>query len=243
MKSWLALFLVLPAVALADTKVLVSETFDEADATTMRQGHPVAWSSDVRGSIQVVNDPGLASGKAFKGNKIVGILPTLVLANRGDMVTISFSFRLAGPIARTADGFKVGLFEQGDAGNPWYVAAGNGYRWSIATGDPAIVTLVQESGGPDEKILSGQDTNFINQSPVQVALGDTAKHKAVITLRIKDDGLNLSLAIDDKMIIRSNDPLTSTYSPSCFAIRSDANVFLFDDFTVTGNMRSSTSSN
>jgi hypothetical protein len=242
-KAWLALFLVLPASAIADTKVLITETFDEADSTTLRHGNAVAWSSDVKGSIQVVNDPGLASGKAFKGNKIVGILPFMSLANQGDTVKVSFTFRLAGPIARTLDGFKVGLFEGGDPTNPWFVAAGNGYRWSIATGIPGVVALVQESGGPDEQILSGQDTNFINQSFATLALNDTAKHQAVILLQMKDDNLNLSLTIDGKKILLSNDPLTSSFTPTCFAIRSDANTFFFDDFSVTGKMKSSAPSN
>ena len=243
MKATLALVLLLPALAFGDNKVLVNETFEEADATTIRDGHPVAWASDLKGTLQVVNDPGLASGKAFKGNKIVGILPFLGLGNPGDMVKISFTFRLAGPVARTPDGFKIGLFEQGDATNPWYVASGNGYRWSLATGQPAIVSLVQESGGPDEKILTAQVTNFINQNHVQLGITDMAKHQVLITLRIKDDGLNLYLAIDGKEILRSNDPFTSTFTPNCFAIRSDANVFLFDDFSVTANLRATAASN
>jgi hypothetical protein len=240
-KVLVALWLLIPALAFGDTKVLVNETFEEADVTTMRQGHAVAWSSDVKGTLQVVNDPALASGKAFKGNRIVGILPFLTLSNKGDTVKISFTFRLAGPITPTKAGFEMGLFEQGDQNNPWYVQSGNGYRWSIATGEAAIVPLVQESGGPDEKILSAQVTNFINQSYVSLGINDTAKHTALITLKIKDDFLNLYLAIDGKEILHSNDPLTSTFSPNCFAIRSDANVFLFDDFSVTANMRSGAS--
>ena len=243
MKAWLAFLLFVPALAFGDDKVILNETFEEADATTFRQGHPVAWSSDIKGSIHVVNDPGLASGKAFKGNKVVGILPFIALANEGDTVKISFTFRLAGPIAQTPDGFKFGVFEQGDPNNPWYVASGAGYRWSMATGESAIIALVQESGSPDEKILTAQDTNLINQTHDPIGINDTARHKVLLTLQIKDDGFNASLAIDGTVILRSNDPLTSTFTPNCFAIRSDANVFLFDDFSVSANQRSRNGSN
>ncbi|MCE0521997.1 MAG: hypothetical protein LV480_03705 [Methylacidiphilales bacterium] len=238
-KLGLALFLLAPALASADMKVLVTETFDETNSTTIHNGHTVAWSSEVMGGIQVVNDPGLASGKAFKGRKIVGILPFMALSNPGDAVRVHFTFRLAGPISSTQGGFKVGLFENGDPNNPWYVSAGNGYRWNIATGPyPAAVTLAKESGGSGQKVLSGQDTTFIDQSNAAFALNDTAKHTATINLREGDDGLHLSLAIDGKTIMRSSDLLVSSLAPTCFAIRSDANVFFFDDFSVAGNMKS-----
>jgi len=138
----------------------------------------------------------------------------------------------------------MGLFEGGDPNNPWYVAPGNGYRWNIATGpSPAAVTLAKESGGPGQKILGGQDTTFIDQSNAPFALSDPSTHKATITLREGDDGLHLSLAIDGKTIMSSVDPLMSSLTPNCFAIRSDANIFLFDDFSVAANMNSSAMSN
>lgn len=249
MKSWLLLFLLLPIFARADNTVLVRESFEEHDTTTLKwssQGHSVAWSSEVKGGIQVVNDPTLASGKAFKGNKIVGILPFVMMSGPGDKIKVHFSFRLAGPIYATQHGFKVGLFEGGNPNDPWFAAPGNGYRWGITTGSfPQVVTLAKESGGSGQKVLSGQDTTVFDQSSVPFSLNDTVKHTATITIQEADMGVSLSLAIDGKtFVFKSQDPLgPSTLTPTCFAIRSDANVFLFDDFTVVTDMKSSSTSN
>jgi hypothetical protein len=246
-KSWLLLFLLIPSLALAD-KVLVTETFDETDSTTRTkaQGQAIAWSSEVKGSIQVVNDPGLASGKAFKGHAIVGILPFVMMSGPGDKITVHFTFRLAGPVVGTEHGFKMGLFEGGDPNNPWFVAPGTGYRWSICTGPyPLPINLAKESGGAGQKILSGQNSTTFASSSAPFSINDTAKHTATITLREGDNGLNLTLIIDgNKMVFKSQDPLApSTLTPTCFAIRSDANVFLFDRFAVTTDMKSGAASN
>lgn len=242
MKSWLWLFLLLPGLAVADGTRLVTETFDQSQPATGKGNH-ISWSSTTNGKIEVVTDPVLG-GKAFKGRKIVGILPFATLTGPGDSITVSFSFRLAGPIATTDHGFKLGLFEGGDPNDPWFFAAGTGYRWNISTGPyPIPASLVKESGGPGQKVLSGQDTNVMNQSSAAYSLNDTAKHTATITLTNTDAGLNLALAIDGKKwVFQSSDLLPpSTLSPTRFAIRSDANAFLLDDFTVDTKLKSNSS--
>jgi len=212
--GWVVLILLLPVLARADMKVLAQETFEEYDTTAVHNGRAMVWSSDVKGGIEVVDGFGLVRGKAFRGNKVVGILPFMVLANPGDTVKVHFSFRLPGPIAGTPGGFKMGLFEGGDPANPWFATPGNGYRWNIGTGSNAVpVTLAKESGGAGQKVLSGQDTTFIDQSKGSFQVNDTVRHS-------------------------SSDPLTVSLAPTGFAIRSDANIFLFDDFTVEGNMNS-----
>lgn len=230
MKPWLCLFLLLPLVAKAD-KVLVTESFEETD-TTVHQGKKVSWFSDEKGSINVVNDPGLASGKAFKGNKIVGILPFVLLSNPGDSITVSFTFRLAGPMVATQRGFKLGLFEGGDPNSPWFFAAGTGYRWNVTTGpEPFSATLAKESGGPGQKVLAGQDTTVMDQSAKRFAINDTSKHKATIKIDIGADGnLHLKLTIDDWSFASTDLLPPPQLSPNDFAIRSDDNAFLFDDF-------------
>jgi hypothetical protein len=244
-KSWFWLVLLFPLVIRADATRLVTETFDETNTTQSNgQGKKVSWSSKVNGSIQVVDDPVLASGKAFKGRQIVGILPFTTLSGPGDSLTVKFIFRLAGPIATTDHGFKLGLFEGGDRKDPWFFAAGTGYRWNISTGPyPIPASLVRESGGPGEKVLSGQDTNIMGQSNSPFSLNDTAKHTAMITLVNNNGALNLTLTIDGKWVFQSSDLLPpSTLSPTRFAIRSDANTFLFDDFTIDSKALSSPAS-
>jgi hypothetical protein len=233
-KTWLWLFLLLPGLVQADGTQSVTGTFD---------GH-VSWASTSNGKIQVVTDPVLGSGKAISGRKIVGILPFATLTGPGDSITVNFSFRLAGPIATTDHGFKLGLFEGGDPNDPWFFASGTGYRWNISTGPyPIPASLVKESGGPGQKVLSGQDTNVMNQSSAAYSLNDTAKHTATIILTNTDGALNLSLAIDGKKwVFQSSDLLPpSTLSPTRFAIRSDANTFLLDDFTVVTKLKSNSS--
>ncbi len=245
MKSWLWLVLLFPFVARADATRLVTETFDETNTTQSNgQGKKVIWSSKINGTIQVVNDPVLASGKAFKGRQIVGILPFATLSGPGDSLTVKFIFRLAGPITATDHGFKLGLFEGGDRNDPWFFAAGTGYRWNISTGPyPIPVSLVRESGGPGEKVLSGQDTNIIGQSNTAFSLNDTAKHTATITLVNSNGALNLTLTIDGKWSFQCSDLLPpSTLSPTRFAIRSNVNTFLFDDFTLDIQAKSGPSS-
>jgi hypothetical protein len=242
-KSWLWLFLVLPTLANADGTRLVTETFDQTTTTqTNGQGKKVSWSSTTKGSFKIVNDPVLASGEAFEGRKVVGILPFASLSNPGDSLTVQFSFRLAGPITATDHGFKLGLFEGGDPNDPWFFAAGTGYRWNVSTGPyPIPASVVRESGGPGQKVLSGQDTNVLGQSSKPFSLNDTAKHVATIIMSNDDGTINLSLAIDGKKwVFTASDMLPpSTLAPTRFAIRSDANTFLFDDFTVDIKAKSS----
>ena len=231
MKSWLCLFLILPSIVQADDKQLVSETFDQSSG----QGAKVSWSTKNKGSIETVNDPVLGDGNAFKGRQIVGILPFADLSNPGDSITVHFIFRLAGPVADSDHGFKLGLFEGGDPQDPWFFAAGTGYRWNLSTGSyPITASVVRESGGPGQKVLSGRDSNVIGQSAASYSLNDTAKHTATITMANNNGTINLTLSIDDgKFSFQASDPLPpSTLSPTRFAIRSDANTFLFDDFTV-----------
>ncbi len=232
MKSWLCFFLVLPCLAQADGTHWVTESFDQGQGTPARH---VIWSSVGNGKIDIVNDPVLGNGNAFKGNKIVGILPFATLTAPGDSITVKFDFRLAGPITDSDHGFKLGLFEGGDPNDPWFYASGTGYRWNLSSGRyPIPVSLVKESGGQGQKILSGNDSNVINQSSASYSLNDTAKHSAIIILKETDNGLSLSLAIDGgKFVFQGTDLLPpSTLSPTRFAIRSDANTFLLDDFAV-----------
>ena len=235
MKSWLWSVLFFSLVAHTDGKPLVTETFDNNGAASSGGQSPkVIWSSKVNGSIEVVNDPVLGDGKAFKGKQIVGILPFSTLSGQGDSMTVNFSFRLAGPITATDHGFKLGLFEGGERTDPWFFAAGTGYRWNISTGPyPIPVSLVRESGGLGEKVLSGQDTNILGQSNTSFSLNDTAKHTATMTIVNNNGALNLTLAIDGKKwVFACSDMLPpSTLSPTRFAIRSDANTFLLDDFS------------
>ncbi len=74
----------------------------------------------------------------------------------------------------------------------------------------------------------------MNQSKAPFSINDTAKHTAVIVMKMGDNGLSLSLAIDgQKFVFQSTDLLPpSTLSPTRFAIRSDANTFLLDDFVL-----------
>ena len=228
MKSWLWFYLLLPCLAQAD--VAVTETFNQSQNDPAQQ---ISWFTR-NGKIQVVKDPDLG-GYACKGNRVVGILPFATMTNPGDSVTVHFSFRLAGPVKDTDHGFKLGFYEGGDPNDPWFYAAGTGYRWNISTGGyPIPVSLVKESGGAGQKILSGQDSNVMNQSRGPFSINDTAKHTATIVLKMGDNGLNLSLAIDGKkFVFQSTDLLPpSTLSPTRFAIRSDANTFLFDDFVL-----------
>jgi hypothetical protein len=231
-KSWFWFFLVLPCLAQAD--VAVTETFAQSQASPA-PGQHISWFTR-KGKIQVVKDPLLGGGNAFKGNSIVGILPFATLTNPGESVTVHFNFRLAGPVADSDHGFKLGFYEGGDPNDPWFYAAGTGYRWNISTGGyPIPASVVKESGGRGQKILSGQDSNVMNQSRAPFSINDTAKHTATIVMKMGDNGLNLTLAIDGKkFVFHSTDLLPpSTLSPTRFAIRSDANTFLFDDFVLT----------
>lgn len=220
---------------------MASETFD--GGTPPAGKNLVNWSSETKGKIQLVNDPVLASGKAFEGKKVVGILPFATLSNPGDSVTVQFDFRLAGPIIATEHGFKVGLFEGGDPNDPWFFASGTGYRWNVTTGPLALpATMARESGGPGQKVLYGQDTTVLSQSDVPFTLNNTDKHTATITIQNTGGTLNLTLSIDNKLwTFQSSDPLApSVLALTRFAIRSDDNTFLFDNFTV--NVQMSTAS-
>jgi len=237
MKLWLWLFLVLSCPVMAGAAPWVNETFDESGLVKQPSSGPrkhVSWFTK-DGPIKVVVDPVLGDGSAFKGNNIVGILPFATLTNPGDSITAHFTFRLAGPVTATDHGFKLGFYEGGDPTNPWFYAAGTGYRWNISTGGyPIPASLVKESGGAGQKILSGQETNVMAQSAAPYSINDTAKHTATIILAMTDNGLTLSLSIDDKKFAFSASDLLppSTLSPTRFAIRSDANTFLLDDFTI-----------
>jgi len=237
MKLALWLFLVLSCQFMAEAAPWVNETFDASGLvkapSTAPRNHVSWFSTSV--PLQVVNDPVLGDGMAFKGNKIVGILPFATLTNPGDSITAHFIFRLAGPVTATDHGFKLGFFEGGDPNDPWFYASGTGYRWNLSTGGyPIPASLVKEAGGTGQKILSGQDTTVMNQSTAAFSINDTAKHTATLILVMTDNGLNLSLAIDGKkFVFQSTDLLPpSTLSPTRFAIRSDQNTFLFDDFTI-----------
>jgi hypothetical protein len=222
MKPWLCLFLVLP---------LATAAFGQMAPSTANP-KKVSWFSSANVDLQAVDDSVLG-GKAFKGNRIVGILPFDTLTNPGDQLTIHFNFRLAGPVTATNHGFKVGVFEGGDKSDPWFFAPGTGYRWNISTGPyPIPASLVKESGGSGYKILGGQDSNIMGQSQSPISINDTAKHAATIILAETGNGLSLSLAIDGKWTFQCSDLLPpSTLAPTRFAIRSDANVFLLGGFT------------
>ena len=65
---------------------------------------------------------------------------------------------------------------------PGFTPRGTGlHRWNLGTGGyPIPASLVKESGGPGQKILSGQDSNVMNQSSASFSINDTAKHTATI---------------------------------------------------------------
>ena len=73
----------------------------------------------------------------------------------------------------------------------------------------------------------------IHHSNTAFSINDTTKHTATIVLQNSNGAINLTLTIDGKWTFASSDMLPpSTLAPTRFAIRSDANTFLFDDFTV-----------
>lgn len=245
----------------AGAAILFSDPFTDGDLVAGADNSGIAWyDRSVNSGISIVDDAaGINSGNALRfartgaamnNRGLVGVLnQTITLANPGDFVTLSFSFRLISTAGTTSPndstvGFTFGLYNSNSS-----VVSGNdtvdsdndfGFRGEFGTGTISAVGAFKETNVPGSAggLGTGSDGGAVTlNSPVAVGVNDFTTHTGSITLTYNSPSdLNIALMYDGGAVGNGTSSVPFLAFDEIVFSQGGSNGFVLDNVEVTSNV-------
>ncbi len=205
--------------------VLLDDTFDVSPATI---DNDAADPLDTRwtpsgGTLALAGDSTLGGGQALSFDatssfaSMYGSFAGRTLVSEGDILRLTFRFRLTQAATNSAAGLRFGLFNR----------TGDGYAAQIGTGGNTSWSLVKGTAGYGAGSTAGL------AGAARFSLNDQAAHTARITLKRTLSGINLSLAIDGSELVASDSlPVTTCFDTVAIRNGNVTTDFRVDDIRV-----------
>ncbi|HVJ46009.1 MAG TPA: PEP-CTERM sorting domain-containing protein [Luteolibacter sp.] len=181
------------------------------------------------------------------GNRgFVGVLTggAITLGAPGDFITLSFSFRVGGTIANSAQGFTYGLYSSNGTSitGDDTVDSDNdrGYRGQFATGTTASVGIVKEDNSAAGGLGTGTGTESAAvgmSSSTPVAIGTNDPHTASITLTYNSaTDLGITLMFDNATVAQGTSTVPYLSFDEVVFAQGGNNSLVIDNVSVTSNV-------
>jgi len=161
-------------------------------------GSTTGWSGVSGGSVSNGSDSGSLALKlttSGTNQSALGTMPSLTLANIGDSISLSFSFRFDATPGDNAAGFRFAL--SNSRGTP-STADDNGYYISISTGAATKTHQIFRENGGTAPYLGGGDRTAIGATNSTASnITDTVQHTGMLVLtKSGASGTTISASID-----------------------------------------------
>lgn len=266
MKTHLHLLPLAPLAALclpcAEAAILLTDPFTDGNLTGGADNSGMAWyDRSVNTGLTIVNDPspGFGSGNALRmartgsaiGNRgIVGVLSqSITLANPGDTLTLSFSFRFTSTASSTApfdggEGFTFGFYNSNGTVTSANDSVGSdddfGFRGEFGSGATSRVGIAKETNVAGSAGGLGTGTDGVQMTvtnAVGVAVADFLPHTGSITLTYNSaTNMGVSVSYDGNVVGTATSTVPFfTFDEIVFS-QGGGNGFLLDNVVVSSNV-------
>ena len=245
----------------AGAAILFSDPFTDGDLVAGADNSGIAWyDRSVNSGISIINDSaGINSGNALRfartgaemnNRGIVGALnQTITLANPGDYITLSFSFRFISTAGSTSpnnanSGLTFGFYNSNGTvvSNNDTVDSDNdfGFRGEFGSGANSAVAIFKETNVPGSAggLGTGSDGGAVTvNSPVTVAVNDFTTHTGSITLTYNSPtDLNIALMYDGGAVGNGTSSVPFLTFDEIVFSQGGSNGFVLDNVEVTSNI-------